>query len=203
MGEYVARHGAKALQQAVSGGQCEFPDGLFYGGVRAAWSNTALRSVLRQHGARRRRIGWIDFHTGLGPRGHAEKIYSGRDVPGDLARAKAWWGDDVTSFLDGSSTSATLTGVNYNAVYDECPGVTYAGVALEYGTIPYIETLQALRADQWLINRPDADGATRAAIKRQIRDAFYGDADDWKSMVYLQARVACLAALTHLGAQHA
>ena len=34
---------------------------------------------------------------------------------------KAWWGDDVTSFLDGSSTSATLTGVNYNAAYDECP----------------------------------------------------------------------------------
>jgi hypothetical protein len=151
---YVAQHGAKGLQQAVSGGQCEFPDGLFYGGARASWSNTTLRAVLREHGARRRRIGWIDFHTGLGPRGHVEKIYSGRDVPGDLKRTKQWWGDDVTSFLDGSSTSATLSGVNYNAVYDECPGVTYAGVALEYGTVPYVETLQALRADQWLMNHP-------------------------------------------------
>ncbi len=203
MGAYVARHGAKALQQAVSGGQCEFPDGLFYGGARAAWSNTVLRAVLREHGAGRRCIGWIDFHTGLGPRGHAEKIYSGRDVPGDLKRSKQWWGDDVTSFLDGSSTSATLTGVNYNAVYDECPGVTYAGVALEYGTIPYIETLQALRADQWLMNHPEAAAALRTSIKRQIRDAFYGDADDWKTMVYAQARVACEAALTQLGAPHA
>ena len=200
IGAYVAQHGAKALQQAVSGGQCEFPHGLFYGGVRASWSNRTLRALLRKHGAGRLRIGWIDFHTGLGPRGHAEKIYSGRDVPGDLQRSKRWWGDDVTSFLDGSSTSATLSGVNYNAVYDECPGVTYAGVALEYGTLPYAETLQALRADQWLINHPDADAALRTRIKRQIRDAFYCDADDWKSAVYAQARVGCLAALAHLGA---
>ncbi len=36
---YAAEHGERALQAAISGGQCEFPDGLFYGGVRAAWSN--------------------------------------------------------------------------------------------------------------------------------------------------------------------
>ena len=30
----------------------------------------------------RSRLGWIDFHTGLGPRGHGEKIYAGRDAPG-------------------------------------------------------------------------------------------------------------------------
>jgi len=35
----------RALQQAITGGQCEFPDGLFYGGVRPAWSNRVLRSV--------------------------------------------------------------------------------------------------------------------------------------------------------------
>ena len=197
---YVARFGEKGLQQAVGGGQCEFPDGLFYGGVRPAWSNGVLRSVLREHGGARQRIGWIDFHTGLGPRGHGEKIFSGRDVSGDLARTKAWWGEDVTSFLDGSSTSPSLTGVNYNAVYDECPGVTYAGMALEYGTLSVKETLQALRADQWLTNHPDADTATRTAIKKQIRDAFYCDADDWKTVVYAQARDASLKAVSQLAA---
>ena len=200
---YVARHGEMGLQQAVGGGQCEFPDGLFYGGVRPAWSNGVLRSLLREHGGARQRIGWIDFHTGLGPRGHGEKIFSGRDGPADLARAKAWWGEDVTSFLDGSSSSPTLTGVNYNAVYDECPRATYAGIALEYGTLSLRETMQALRADQWLTNHPEADAAARTAIKKQIRDAFHCDADDWKGMVYAQARVACLAALSRLGASQA
>jgi hypothetical protein len=196
---YVAGRGERALQQAITGGQCEFPDGLFYGGAHPAWSNTTFRTILREHGAHRAKIGWIDFHTGLGPRGHGEKIYAGRNVPVDLARARNWWGGDVTSFLDGSSSSATLSGVNYNAVYDECPGVAYAGIALEFGTLPMRDTIMALRADQWLMNHPEADAALRANIKRQIRDAFYCDADDWKSTVYAQALAAGLTAASRLG----
>jgi hypothetical protein len=196
---YVAQHGARALQQAITGGQCEFPDGLFYGGTRPAWSNTVFRAILRKYGAHRAGIGWIDFHTGLGPRGHGEMIYAGRDVPADLARARSWWGADVTSFLDGSSSSATLSGVNYNAVYDECPGVQYAGIALEFGTLPMRDMIEALRADQWLMNHPDAAGGLRANIKRQVRDAFYCDADDWKSTVYAQSLAASLAAVSRLG----
>jgi hypothetical protein len=196
---YVERHGERALQDAVTGGQCEHPDGLFYGGVRPAWSNAILRRVLREQAGNARNLALIDFQTGLGPRGHGEKIYAGRDIPADLARAKAWWGDDVTSFHDGSSTSAPLTGVNYHAVYDECPGAAYAGIALEYGTVPLPAVLQALRGDQWLANHPDAPDEAKGAIKRAMRDAFYQDADDWKRTVGEQARtharraIACLA----------
>jgi hypothetical protein len=200
IGAYAARHGEKALQAAISGGQCEFPDGLFYGGVRAAWSNDLLRAVLREHGARSRQIGWIDFHTGLGPRGHGEKIFAGRNIAADLARAKAIWGDGVTTFHDGSSTSAPLTGVNYNAVYEECPHAAYAGIALEYGTLPLAETFGALRADQWLANHPDVCPEVGARIKRTVRDAFYADTDEWKVQVYRQAREAALAAVRHLAA---
>jgi hypothetical protein len=197
---YVAQHGERGLQQAITGGQCEFPDGLFFGGTQPAWSNTVFRTVLREYGAHRATIGWIDFHTGLGPRGHGEKIYSGRNVAADLARTRSWWGDDVTSFLDGSSSSATLSGVNYNAMYEECPGVPFAGIALEFGTLPMRDMIGALRADQWLMNHPDADATLRASIKHQVRDAFYCDADDWKSTVYTQSLAASLAAVSRLGA---
>jgi hypothetical protein len=196
---FIAQHGERALQQAITGGQCEYPDGLFYGGTRPAWSNTVFRTVLRKYGAHRAGIGWIDFHTGLGPRGHGEKIHSGRNIAGDLARARSWWGDDVTSIFDGSSSSATLSGVNYNAIYDECPGVPYAGIALEFGTLPMRDMIEALRADQWLMNHPESDAARRADIKRQVRDAFYCDADDWKSTVYAQALAASLIAVSRLG----
>lgn len=198
--DYAARHGEKALQAAMSGGQCEFPDGLFYGGLRPAWSNDVLRAVLRDQGGRSRQIGWIDFHTGLGPRGHGERIFAGRNVAADLARTKSIWGDDVTTFHDGSSTSAPLTGVNFNAVYEECPHAAYAGIALEYGTLPLEATFNALRADQWLANHAEAGADARARIKRTIRDAFYVDADDWKVQVCRQARDAALAALPPLAA---
>ena len=71
---YVLLHGERALQQAVTAGQCEFRNGLFYGGVAPSWSNTVLRDALRRHVAPARRLGWIDFHTGLGPWAHGEKI---------------------------------------------------------------------------------------------------------------------------------
>ena len=104
----------------------------------------------------------------------------------------------MTSFYDGSSTSAPLTGVNYNALYDECPQADYAGIAIEYGTQPFAAVLQALRADQWLANHPDASAAIAAPIKRAIRDAFYQDADDWKAMIYAQAITHAESALTGL-----
>ena len=203
IGAYIAAHGQPALQAAVSGGQCEFPDGLFYGGVRPAWSNGVLRQVLREHARNARTLAWIDFHTGLGPRGHGEKIFAGRENAADFARAKAWWGADVTSFHDGSSTSAPLTGVNYNAAYDECPQADYAGIALEYGTVSFAAVLQALRADQWLANHPDAPAAVAAPIKRAMRDAFYEDAADWKATVYAQALAQTQRALTGLAASRA
>jgi len=112
--------------------------------VRPAWSNALLRAVLREHGSTCDQIAFIDFHTGLGPRGHGEKIFAGRDVAADLARTRHIWGDDVTTFHDGSSTSALLTGVNYHAIYEECPGASYAGIALEYGTLPLQDTFGAL-----------------------------------------------------------
>jgi hypothetical protein len=104
----------------------------------------------------------------------------------------------VTSFYDGSSTSAVLTGLMFNAAYEESPQAEYTGIALEYGTLPQDEVMTALRADQWLENHPDADDATRAAIKKQLRDAFYVDTDEWKEKIVAQGVDAARGALRGL-----
>lgn len=192
---YIAQRGMPALQQAASGGQYAFPDGLFYGGSAPSWSNLTVREALRTFARRAKRVLWIDLHTGLGPYGHGEMIQSGRDDDAELARARAVWGDAVTSLYKGTSTSARLDGVMSFAVYDELAGVEYAGIALEYGTQPMMQVLQALRADNWLALHPEAPEAQRLSIKRQLRDAFYCDADDWKQAIVAQARKAALAAL--------
>lgn len=198
IGAYVARHGVLALQAAVSRGQYEFADGLFYGGRAPAWSNVVLRDVLARHGQGARRLGWMDFHTGLGPWGHGEKIYCGPDEASRIARTRAWFGADVTTFYDGSSTSAELTGVSFHAALDACPDAQFTGIGLEYGTQSYQQVFQALRAEQWLANHPRTGEPVRAAIKRQMRAAFHDERDIWKAMVYGQARVAVLQALRGL-----
>ncbi|HZV92157.1 MAG TPA: M14 family metallopeptidase [Caldimonas sp.] len=197
IGSFVAERGFKALQQAMSSGQHHHPRGVFYGGDAPTWSQQTLRQVLRQHATRCRRLAWIDLHTGLGPNGHGERIFASRDDAAAFERAKAWWGP-VTSIYDGSSTSALLTGMMFFAAYDECPQAEYTGMALEYGTEPAPQVLDALRADQWLENHPDTDEQTRRAIKKQVRDAFYTDTDEWKERIVEQALDASWGALRGL-----
>jgi len=93
-----------------------------------------------------------------------------------------------------------LTGLMFNAAYEESPQAEYTGIALEYGTLPQEDVMLALRADQWLENHPETDGATRAAIKKQLRDAFYVDTDEWKEKIVGQGVDAARGALRGLGA---
>lgn len=198
MADFVARRGAAALQAALTTGQSDRPDGLFFAGRQATWSQQVIRGVLRRHAGARQRLGWIDVHTGLGPCGHGEKIFAGPDDAATLARARAWWGADVTSIYDGSSTSAQVTGMLFNAALEECPSAEYAGIALEYGTLPMTEVVRALRARQWLAVHPEATAAQRADVLSLARDAFFVDTLAWKAMVVAQARVAALQALAGL-----
>ena len=198
---HIAAHGLRAYQQAVTGGQHDHPQGLFYGGRNPTWSNVTLRHVLQAHARRCQRLGWIDFHTGLGPSGVGERILACRDDAAALARARAWWGDGITSIYDGSSASALLTGLMWMSAYEECPQAEYTGIALEYGTVPVTEVLDALRADQWLENHPEAGAAQREAIKRQVRDAFYTDTDAWKQAILAQGLEAARQAVAGLAAR--
>jgi len=197
---YAAQHGPRALQAAITAGQHTHPQGLFYGGHAATWSQQTLRHVLQENGRRCRRLGWLDLHTGLGPSGLGERIFACRDDAAALARARAWWGPDITSIYDGSSTSARLSGMMWLAAYDECPQAEYTGIALEYGTVPIESVIAALRADQWLANHPEAGASQREAIERGMLEAFYTDTETWKGQVLAQGREAGWQGLRGLAA---
>ena len=200
--DHIARHGERAWQAAVTSGQYHHPEGVFFGGHNPSWSRQALHQVLQDHGQRCARLGWIDFHTGLGPSGVGERIFACKNDAAALARARAWWGGPggrgVTSIYDGSSSSALLTGLMWNAAEMDCPQAEYTGIALEYGTQPVTEVLDALRGDQWAENHPELAAPQRAAIRRRVRDAFYTDTDGWKQQVLGQGVAAAFQALDGL-----
>lgn len=200
---YMAANGIQAYQAAVSRGQHEFPEGLFFGGTSPTWSNQTLRGVLRRYGGKAGRIGWIDIHTGLGPNGVGERIYAGGDDEVAVARARAWWdgggATPVTSIYDGTSTSAFLTGLMWGAIADECPQAEYTGIAMEYGTVPVMDVMHALRGDHWLHQHPEAPAELAQQIKQQMLEAFYTDTDAWKGQIISQARQALFQAANGLG----
>lgn len=191
-----------AFQVAVSRGQHEFADAMFFGGTAPTWSNQTIRQVLRDSAQTARRIAWIDLHTGLGPTGVGERIFACKDDQAALERAREWWGGKgatpVTSIYDGSSTSAFLTGLMWMSVYQECPQAEYTGLAIEYGTQPFAQVSEALRAEHWLNNHPEAAPALARQIKQQMMDAFYTDTDAWKERIISQARQALVQAAAGL-----
>jgi hypothetical protein len=201
IGDVLATRGARFVQAAVSGGQYAFGDGLFFGGNAPTWSNLAFRRLLHEHLAGATQMGWIDLHTGLGPAGHGERIFMSGG--GDFDRASRWWGSDgrtpLTRADDGSSTSAVLAGTIDGACRDECPRTQVTGIFLEFGTVPPLAMLQALRAEQWLTLHPEASAETHRSIKQQLLDALFVDTPPWCASILAQSHEAIAQAVVGLG----
>lgn len=195
---FIDREGEQAYREGMMLGQYTHPQGLFYGGRQPSWSNTTLRDILGRFGKNRDGIAWIDYHTGLGPYGHAEKIFVQKGQP-EYLRARAWWGADVVSVVDPDSSTVDIGGTGLRALLEECsqvPELTF--MALEYGTVPMDEVFLALRGDRWLAGRHDASQAQRKAMKAAHKAAFYPDHDDWRGAVVGQSRTSLLQAINGL-----
>lgn len=192
---FIRQEGEQAYREGMMLGQHSHADGLFYGGRKPAWSNWTLREILKSHGEGRQRMAWIDYHTGLGPYGHAEKIFVQKGQP-EYERARAWWGADVVAVSNPDSSTVDIAGTGMQAMLEECsqvPQLTF--LALEYGTVPMEDVFLALRSDRWLAQHPDADTSQRRALKSAHRAAFYPDHDDWRGAVIGQSRCALLQAI--------
>ena len=184
---FVEAKGQDALRQAISAGQFGHDEGIFFGGRAPTWSHRVLRQIFAEQLSGAAHVAVIDFHTGLGPRGHGERICVHAANSGGHKRAEAWYDGDVTSPALGTSSSVEICGPNVLGMEQELPDGALTAIALEYGTLPSPEVRLALRADNWLHVHGDVKSAKGRAIKSQIRDAFYQDAPDWKEMIWERA----------------
>ena len=197
--DYAARHGAFALQEAISRGQYHHPDGLYFGGTQESWSAAMLKDVFREELRDAEELVVIDFHTGLGEPGASEIITE--DLPGSpaYARAKKMWGDLVQSSEAGGSVSPPLCGTIDSAVGLWMKGKALTFAALEVGTQSLRDVFDALRRDNWLHAHARLDHRHAKDIKKKIRAAFYVDTAEWKHKVFKSADNVVASALTALG----
>lgn len=201
IGAYMAEHGQKALAAAASSGQYTDPDGIYYGGAGPTWARRTQTAIFETYLGQAGRIGILDYHTGLGPWGFAEQIIlEGRGDP-RFERAARWYGAGLASIADGASASAELSGDGLAAAPQLLSHAEVTAIAMEYGTVSPARVLYALRADNWLHVHGDPTGPEAAAIKAQIREAFYGDRPDWKGMVAGQSLMVARQAAAGLAAR--
>ena len=196
---YADQHGRMALQQAMTGGQYTHPLGVFYGGDQPSWSRRTQTSIFEHYLRGAGRIAIIDYHTGLGPWGFGEQIVVDRPQSAQFRRAASWYGAAISSPMPGGeSTSAEIVGDGLSFAPSLLGHAEVTGMALEFGTRSLIEVLSAVRADAWLHAYGDPLSPEGQTIKAQVRDGFFGDADDWKGMIAGQSLLAVRQALKGL-----
>jgi hypothetical protein len=74
MQAWIKENGVANYQKAVMSGQRVDPQGIFYGGTGATWSNETMHKVLPEILAGQKNVALMDIHTGLGPYGHGDLI---------------------------------------------------------------------------------------------------------------------------------
>jgi hypothetical protein len=184
---FAQKHGAFGLQGAISGGQYTRPDGIFYGGAKPTWSNRIIRAIAREELGHAKRVGVIDYHTGLGPFGHGELICTVPPGAKSFPRAKAWYGDEMTSPEGGTSTSAIVVGPMLDSFPQELPDAEVTSIAIEYGTYPVPDVLGAVRADNWVHQRGDLTSPLGRELKANMKERFFPAGDKWREMVWERA----------------
>jgi hypothetical protein len=185
---FIEKRGFRRFQEVVTGGQYTHPDGLFYGGSAPAWSTRTFKEIVTRYAQGKERLALIDFHTGLGPMGYGEPIYTGTNDL-EAERAREWYGPDVTAIYAGNSSSVVVQGPMINAVPSFFEGdktkPEITTLALEFGTVPEEIVLDVLRAEAWMHLHGDINFNTPVgrALKRRFRDVFYVDTDVWKRCI--------------------
>lgn len=186
---YLAQHGQFLYEVAASGGQYEFPRGLFYGGHGPSQARRNLEWVLAQWDWAQREVAVIDLHTGLGPYGYGELICDHPLQSEGLQTARRWFGASVTVPEEGNSCSVPKLGlVDY--AWHAILGRNSCYVTLEYGTYPIAGLLQTLREDH-AVNTPgpyDWNDPARSAVRERLRRHFYPGEPQWQTLVLLRAR---------------
>jgi hypothetical protein len=183
----IARLGMPALRQAVAGGQYQYPDGLFFGGVRPSRTQQLLAENLPRWLEGCRSVAHLDFHAGLGRWGKWKLLL---DYPLDEQRRKAlteWFGP-------GSFEEFNSSGIAYEArggfgrwcvSRDLAPDYLYACV--EFGTYGPIRVLGGLRAENQAHHWNVASAGSTARAKSRLKELFCPTSDAWRSRVLEQS----------------
>lgn len=177
------RHSMNELQQALTKGQYNKPDGLFYGGLKAAWTNAVMRDVIKSCTTKAAYLAHVDVHTGLGPSGQAELIITQPENSAMTRRAREWWGNAVKSVIDGDSISADVSGCveHAHSQTDQSKCETTV-IGLEFGTVPPFDVMKALAFDNWVYNK-DKSGKNIEKARQQMRAAFAPNDKEWERQI--------------------
>ena len=184
------RMGAADFEAAITRGQYQHQDGLFYGGSAPSWSRTVLEQIGHTPSLQQaKKIAVVDLHTGLGPYGHGEVINDHPPGTPGFDWACRWYGPNAQSALLGESCSSPKTGL-LDYFWHDLIAERGCFVTLEYGTYSLDKLIKYSCAEQRYHNSYHADWQQRDCghdTVTALRDFFYPRERTWQQLVLFRA----------------
>jgi hypothetical protein len=145
------RENGRHLETQSWEGQSTWPDGIFYTGTQPSWSNVIFRRIVTEHLSSASKIGFIDWHTGIGQYGEVVPLIFDAHDSDEYAAAATWWElrhGGKEAFRTG--TTPKYDGLLCSAIRQELPTTRIAGAVIEFGIADDYTIFRADRLDRWL-----------------------------------------------------
>ncbi|MVV49823.1 DUF2817 domain-containing protein [Pseudomonas sp. PB120] len=194
LNDRVQTEGWSTVMSIVEAGQYHHPDGLFYGGQSASWTNKTLHGILREHLSHTRVVMCFDLHTGAGDYGHPMLMTIAQAEYPAFSDAQAIYGPWLYTLITGpgsqsdTGVAATATGYTSHAIIEALPDVHLMPFVIECGTYPGEQIHTVLRDDHWLHLHGDLAEPVAGQIKLKLLEQFYPADPDWQALVWLRTR---------------
>jgi hypothetical protein len=188
LAEFRKLVGEQAFSDAFNGGQYTHPDGVYYGGARAQWSNGAFRRAVGEHFSHFKKICFIDLHTAIGPRyGHIYLCFHPPGSPG-YERARAWWGERAVN-REGVTHKAiaVYSGLLIDAFESILAGAELTTLVVEFGTLSREHVQRAALLQRWLRFHGPQNSGRASELLPEYQEAYYPTEPRWRAAVLEQS----------------
>jgi Protein of unknown function (DUF2817) len=180
-------HGDDVLFDTPARGQYEFPEGSNYGGSQREWSNIVLESIVADHLGAAERVGFIDWHTGIGDWAQSFFLCFNQDGGPLHAGAARWWGHDrIASQKPHNFVRPDYQGLVFHGMTTFLGGRPMVGAVIEFGTRG-VPVRRALQLDLWLKFKAETDSERVRMLRADLHDCFVPVSSHWREDTTEQA----------------
>ena len=193
--------GPAALFDTIARGQYTHADGINYGGHAREWSNLTLERIVGEHLPASRRVGLIDWHTGLGAYGEPFFLCFNEEGSALQSRAADWWSAQrVIGQKPLGVERPNYTGLVFHGVQSFLQDRPLCGAVVEFGTRDGDEMGKMLHLDRWLRYEGQPDSATYRMLHADLEDSFVPVEMLWRQKVLDEAVRITQQAVDGMGA---
>ena len=179
-------HGRIKTKQAYAEGQYNFPKGLHFGGHKLEKGPECFIEWLRSHLINIKRCVWIDLHTGLGKSGEDSLLVDlAPDHENFLKLQAQSFGDRIMSLDPKAGIAYRIRGGMQKGVEHFFSGINWTAITQEFGTVPSINVMKALRAENSWTHYSNREGIDLLNhwSKNNLLAAFRPDNDIWENKI--------------------